>query len=521
MGSRTERQREAGAAGPDTVLAVLLGVAALAVCLALVRALWPFTVDDTFITLRYARNLAAGAGPTFNPGVPAEGCTTFLWMGLLAVPHALGLDALLCAKGLGVLATFALLGATWRLARELTSFLAPGWRQVPAACAALLLAAFVPTAVHAVSGMETALFAALLTGLFALAARHTGAPSAAGARGLALLSLALGLTRPEGNLAAVLLLGTTAGLLPRAPRRALARASALLYLLPGALYFAWRFAYYGHLLPLPYYVKVWDQTPLAGAPSLLDFLGVMGVHFGVLVALGLLRFERRLLPALAAAAGLLAFFLFPRPLMAYHWRYLFPVAPLIVALAARGLAVATDWLARRPLPALARLAAPALALLVAASLLSDAPRVASERLTYARGLERAHVALGRALAPLARRAGPPPLVALSDAGAVPYYSGWRALDLFGLDEPHIALTDSRDPAWVMAHRPDAVVLVSTSPDRFVPFPWNAYEVPILEACLAGGMARVARYTFQPDGYFLWVMAQPRGPVARALTGATP
>jgi hypothetical protein len=521
MGSSHEPQQETRPPGPHAVLAVLLGVAALAVFLALARTLWPFTVDDTFITLRYARNLAAGSGPTFNPGVPTEGCTTFLWMVLLAASHALGLDALAFAKGLGVLATLALLGATSRLAHELTLFLAPGRRLVPPACAALLLAAFVPTAVHAVSGMETALFAALLTAFFVLATRHLGAPASAGARGLALLSLALGLARPEGNLAALLVLGTTAALLPRAPRLALLRTSALLYVLPGVLYFTWRFAYYGYLLPLPYYVKVWDQVPLAGALTVLAFLGVMAVHFGALVLLGLLRFDRRMLPAFAATAGLLAFFLFPRPTMTYNWRYLFPVTPLLVALAARGLAVATDRLECRPLPTLALLAAPVLALVVATGLLSDAPRVTSAQLAYARGLDRAHVALGRALAPLARRAGPAPLVALSDAGAVPYYSDWRALDLFGLNEPSIALTGSRDPAWVMARHPDVIVLVSTSADRFVPLRWNTYEAPILRACLAGGMARIARFTFEPGGYFLWAMADPGGPAGRALAGARP
>ena len=521
MGSSSELPRRPGRAGLDPWLAALLAATALAVCLGLARALWPFTVDDSFITLRYARNLAAGAGPNFNPGVTAEGCTTFLWMVLLAAPHALGLDALLFAKGLGLLATLGLLGATWGLARELTPFLASGRRLVPPACAALLLAAFPPTAVHAVSGMETALFAALLTGLFLLAARHAGTPGPTGARGLALLSLALGLTRPEGNLAALLVLGTTAALLPRGPRWTLARASALLYGLPGALYFAWRFAYYGHALPLPFYVKVWDQAPLAGAPTVLAFLGVMAVHFGALVLLGLLRFDRRALPALAGAAGLLACFLFPRPVMAYHWRYLFPVVPLLAALAARGLAVAADWLERRPLPVFARLAAPLLTLVVAASLLSDAPRTVADRLAYARDLERAHVALGRALAPLARRAGPAPLVALSDAGAVPYYSGWRALDLYGLNEPHIALTGSRDPEWVLARHPDAVVLVSADADRYLPFRWSTYEAPILRACLAHGLIRVARFTFEPDGYYLWVMAEPGGAAARAVAGVHP
>jgi len=34
------------------------------------------TVDDPFITFRYARNLLAGLGPVFNPGEHVEGFTS-------------------------------------------------------------------------------------------------------------------------------------------------------------------------------------------------------------------------------------------------------------------------------------------------------------------------------------------------------------------------------------------------------------------------------------------------------------
>ena len=82
-------------------------VAALLLATGVAKA-WPFTVDDTYITLRYSRNLALGLGPTFNATGPrAEGYTTLSWMLLLALPHRLGLDAVFAAKALGVAATFA------------------------------------------------------------------------------------------------------------------------------------------------------------------------------------------------------------------------------------------------------------------------------------------------------------------------------------------------------------------------------------------------------------------------------
>ena len=87
--------------------------AALVVALALLASaigfawwtmrLWTYTVDDSFITFRYAENLVRGWGLTFNHAPPrAEGYTSILWTLLMAVPHVLGLDAERFSKLLGL-----------------------------------------------------------------------------------------------------------------------------------------------------------------------------------------------------------------------------------------------------------------------------------------------------------------------------------------------------------------------------------------------------------------------------------
>ena len=62
-------------------------LSALIVILALAARLipGPRTIDDSFITFRYARNLLAGSGFTYNPGQPAVlGTTTPLYTLLMA-----------------------------------------------------------------------------------------------------------------------------------------------------------------------------------------------------------------------------------------------------------------------------------------------------------------------------------------------------------------------------------------------------------------------------------------------------
>src|SRR5258708_17172329 len=49
----------------------------------------PRTIDDAFITFRYARNLLSGNGFVFNPGQHVLGTTTPLYTLLLAVLAAL------------------------------------------------------------------------------------------------------------------------------------------------------------------------------------------------------------------------------------------------------------------------------------------------------------------------------------------------------------------------------------------------------------------------------------------------
>jgi len=51
-----------------------------------------FLQDDAFISLRYARNLIEGHGLVFNPGEYVEGYTNFLWTVILSIPSALNIS---------------------------------------------------------------------------------------------------------------------------------------------------------------------------------------------------------------------------------------------------------------------------------------------------------------------------------------------------------------------------------------------------------------------------------------------
>ena len=500
----------------------LAAIAVVVLAFSVVQA-WRFTVDDTFITLRYARNVAEGIGPTFNAtGARAEGYTSLSWMLALAVPHAMGLGmgpglgALTVAKAMGVLATFAtvVVVARWAWTEALTD--GDGNRTTAAwagATAATCYAAVPATAIHAVSGMETAFFTLLTTAMLATASRVVrDGRATSGLVGLALLG---GLTRPEGNLVALVTLATTAALLPRGPRASLALRAVGGWALPVGAYEVWRLAYYGLPFPLPFYVKLTTTALAAGWPDVLEYLGGPLLHFGLLALPALVvlaRPARSLWPTLAGIASLVVFFVFPRQLMGYEHRYLAPLDPSIGVLAGVGLARLLAPTSR--LPTVVKNAAAASAIVVSVAL-ETIPTHAhlSGWAGYGKSLARAHQRLGNDLLALGMPEG---RLAISDAGAVPYLSRWWTLDMIGLNDAEIATTGRRDPARILGERPDAVVLVSRREDRLESPEWSLWERPIFDACIAAGFVPVGVPRHFADDYWLWVLARPESAVARGL-----
>jgi len=151
---------------------------------------WP--LDDSWIHLQFARNLAAGHGLSYNAGELVTGSTAPLWTALLALLAYLPGSPLAWAQLAGALFYLAGVDATWRLARELG--LKPGL----AALAGGLTLGTGWLVWSALSGMEIPLFVLLSTWGMVL---HLRERAAAAALPLAPAVLALAaLARPEGLL---------------------------------------------------------------------------------------------------------------------------------------------------------------------------------------------------------------------------------------------------------------------------------------------------------------------------------
>jgi len=207
--------RRAGS-GRDFALGLTFVLLAFA---GLVWAFAPHTVDDAWITFRYARQWASGNGPYFNPGEHVEGYSNFLLVLLLTpVVRFAGADAALpAAKVIGLASALLAIVGAGLLARRAAA--GARWAGIAGIAAAALVACSTGFAYHATSGLETSLYACLLVwGVHGLASRADGSVMLGG------LSLAAAaLARPEAPLACALACGVAIAALALAARTPLPR----------------------------------------------------------------------------------------------------------------------------------------------------------------------------------------------------------------------------------------------------------------------------------------------------------
>ena len=416
--------------------------------------------EDAFISLRYARNLAAGHGLTWNVGAPpVEGYTNFLWVVFCAGAIKLGLNPLFFAQAIGVAAGIGLILLTYQAGRELL-----GWPEPVALVPALLLACAGPVATWATSGMEMTLFAFLVFASTFLIARAWQRRAPRDAYGAALVLFLATLSRPEGLMIAGVLFGLSL-LLARFDRRGappgLLAASALFVALFAA-YFAWRYRYFGYPLPNTFYAKTGGGSGqvirggilafifyLQFAIPLLPWLLVAAWEAGIPTRAQLwqlLARDSRLL--LFACALLMSYTAYTIAVggdyMAMH-RFYVPVLPFLYLLAAACVAALFPRAARAPQTGAFVLI---LAITTAGTLLPSTP---VERGVFAqppqqhgdqRGvvIERWHVArlsiIGKFFGGYRRDYSES--LATPAIGCIGYYSDMIVYDVYGLVDTHIA-----------------------------------------------------------------------------------
>jgi arabinofuranosyltransferase len=447
-------------------------LAAVAVVVGQNLATQPWTLDDAYISFRYAENLLEGNGLVYNPGERVEGYTNFLWVMLVAGLAGLGLNMVVAAKSLGA----ALMGGTILL-MGFSDRIVPDLDPKVAALMTVLAGTFPVLTRWSMSGMEVPLvvFLTLAALLVHLRSRALPEQSWLGPLSGVLAAMAM-MTRPDAGLVfGVMWLDRVWHALPiqQSPDTRPRRFRALLaltvsFIAAYAPYYAWRFDYYGWPLPNTFYVKVGSTSHqvIRGMWYIGDFVEVGGL---MLIVAGVAALLVRRLPALPGQAAVIAFVL-------GHLAYIFAVGgdvfwgfrffAVVMPLAA----LFTARLILHILPAgPARVAS--ITVFVAINLANVAfhPKLTNDSIVSSHGLETG--------AWFGEHAPPDAVLATNIAGSIPWVSGLVTIDTLGLNDVHIAHKEMRhmgrgraghekgDGAYVLSREPDYVLFGSSKGAR--------------------------------------------------------
>jgi arabinofuranosyltransferase len=460
-----QRPELSGRPAPDAPPPGVPDLAVLGLALAIFTAcVWRvrhFITDDAFISLRYARNLAEGHGPVWNPGGPhTEGYSNPLLVFAEAGVHRLiGGGAPAFARGLGVAAGLLLVLVVWWLGRPVIGHLA-------ANAGAVLVGASPALAFWSVGGLETLPFVLLtVCATLLLAAPDGGRPVLA-----AVLLATLPWLRPEGLAlaAALVFFSEILGLLDADRRRTTLRRLLWLAGLPLLSQLALqglRWVWFGHLLPNSVVYKTGPDTLGAVTGKFLSEIAPIAP----LAAIGflLVRGRARLLAVIPAVYGV-ASLTFEDSVNAFS-RLVLPALPLLLLLAAAAIPGALTIVQGRPGWRTTVLAA-GTAVLAGYTLVVgpvSVRHIADSADTYMACRAEPRRIAGEWLH---ANTSADATFAIGDAGLTPYLAQRTVYDLFHLNEASIQETGplpARERADRMhATSPDLVVLASRDAETY-------------------------------------------------------
>ncbi|MCA2001519.1 MAG: CPP1-like family protein [Chloroflexi bacterium] len=413
--------------------------------------------EDAAMLMRYAQNFAGGHGIVWNIGEPpVDGATDFLFMVASAALIKLGLTVGQAVRGIGFVS-------------HLLTILIIYWANRRVHHANLPLALFsalylaVGTGLSYVSayfGTPFFALAAVLTWTLGLILTRREKPRFWLILAFALSGLVAGLIRPEGVILASLIL------LAVLVMRGLKNSTPILltfgavFLVLGGMYFLWRWDYFGYPLPNPFYKKSgsalhWDSY----SNSLLNLLRLC-LPFAAAFILGL-RSRQTAKQAFASLIPILGFamaFILISDEMNYGARFqyaLLPIVllswiPLVSGLSFPKMEISSVW---------ERVVYAAALVFVFCGLVyyswAQNCFLVSQQPACDTPYERdGRYDMGKLLA---EYRGKGYVIAATEAGLLPYYSGWTAVDTWGLNDQFIAHHGGLTTEYLDRYKPHIIM----------------------------------------------------------------
>ena len=430
--------------------------------------------EDAAMLMRYADHLAHGYGIVWNIGQhPVDGATDFLFMVASAALIKIGLPVGRAVRGIGFVSHVLTVLLVYWVNRKI-------WK---ASIAISFVAAFYLSVgtglsyIAAYFGTPFFAFLAALTWTFCLLLIQKENPPLWLSLLFAFAGLLTGLTRPEGVILAALML--IAIIVMKGWRQSAKTIFVFvaIFLILGGAYFLWRWNYFGYPLPNPFYKKgggllYWDA-----------FRASFGnvVRFGSLFLLAYLfgfrstKLARQTIAFLVPIVGFAAAFVLVSDEMNFGARFQYALLPIILLSwypLVRGIGQEFGAPAWGPVAKRTKIIFGIGALVVIGALINSSSLQGGSAQNYRDG--RYDVAM--MLEPYANKGY---TMATTEAGLLPYYSQWNAIDTWGLNDQWIAHHGEITEAYLDQYKPELIIFHAhfsplvppLTPDRYADPAW--------------------------------------------------
>lgn len=430
--------------------------------------------EDAAMLMRYADHLAHGYGIVWNIGQhPVDGATDFLFMVASAALIKIGIPVGRSIRGIGFVSHILTVLLVYWVNRKI-------WKASIAVSFVTALYLSVGTGLSYVAAyFGTPFFAlfAALTWTFCLLLIQKVNPPLWLSLLFAFVGLLTGLTRPEGVILAALML--IAIIVMKGWRQSAKTIFVFvgIFLILGGAYFLWRWNYFGYPLPNPFYKKgggflYWDALQ-ASFGNVVQF----GSFFLLAYLLGFrsTKLARQTIAFLIPVVGFAAAFVLISDEMNFGARFQYALLPIILLSwypLVRGISQEFGAPAWGRIQKRTQIVLGIAALVVVGVLVNSSAALGSSTQNYRDG--RYDVAMM-----LEPYAGKGYTMATTEAGLLPYYSQWNAIDAWGLNDQWIAHHGEITEAYLDQYKPELIIFHAhfsplvppLTPDRYADPAW--------------------------------------------------
>lgn len=459
--------------------------------------------EDAAMLMRYAEHFAQGFGIVWNIGEePVDGATDFLFLIVTSLLVKLGLPVELSAQAIGLSSHILTVVIIYVAIRSLYD------ANVLAALVSALYLAVGP-GLHYIAGFfGTPFFALFACIAWWMAMRLIVKKSNPPITSLlfALSGLVMGLIRPEGVILAGFMLLAIVYFNGLKQSRTTIIYFLGIFAVFGGLYFFWRWYYFGYPLPNPFYKKgggaLYPRSMLISARNAI----ILSLPFLPAFLLGFRSptTSRIVIASLIPIVGFTTSFVLLSNEMNYGARFQYAVLPIVLISwfpLVKGISRDLHLPKWGNLEIHQRVALTSLAIVLLIGTIFYYP--------YTQGQSLQRISDGRydVARILSEYSDKGYTIATTEAGSLPLYSRWRAIDTWGLNDKWIAHNGGITTEYLDRYKPQIIMLRTGAPAEYGE-PWTEMETTLQDYAENNGYTLAAVFTWPetkyPDGHYYYV-----------------